>query len=388
MSLVYPAADPQSSAPMTHALVVGVGHYYHLPGGFKYAAEPAMYTLGLKQLSSPPLSAPALANWLIEHLPTSHKNPKAPLGTVELLLSPQDYKRPDGKVIQVDAASFDNLEAAFNTWVARCDRNADNIGLFYFCGHGFEWDKQYLLPADYGAKPYKPWENVIDFNLSRDAFLVDCKATTMLTLLDACREVKIDTLTNLGFQARPLRSPSAPSGGPRDARVLKAALFGEQAHSVPNKVSYFTQALLECLARLGAAGPPAGSVWKVDTSSLGLAMLQLLARTPLDGGGTGACEFAGTTNTRSPTVLHTLPGVADALAEVTCDPEGLLRLAELAYRQLGSAAAWVVRQALAEPWKIEVPAGTYDLEARLPGVAKRQLSRQVVYPPFTPCVLT
>src|SRR5262249_16089169 len=149
----------------------------------------------------------------------------------------------------------------------------------YYCGHGFEWVKQYLLAADFGASQGSPWDNVIDFDLTRMAFLGDCKATTLLSLVDACREVKIDTLSNLGFQARPLRSPTDPPGGTRDARTLKAALFGEQAHAPPGgKRSYFTQALIECLDRLGAAGPPTGATWRVNTNSLGMAMLQCLAR--------------------------------------------------------------------------------------------------------------
>jgi hypothetical protein len=135
MTLIYPAVDPGTNTPMTHALIIGIGEYCHLPGGPRYQDQPARYKLGLKQLTSPPASAEKLANWMVGKLTNSHKNPKAPLGTVELLLSPQRYTDPQGNATQVDAATFGSIKTAFERWLKRCDRHPDNVSLFYFCGH-------------------------------------------------------------------------------------------------------------------------------------------------------------------------------------------------------------------------------------------------------------
>ena len=99
--------------PATHAFVVGVGRYTFLDGGAHPAAKVAGW--GLKQLSSPPLSATAIADFLLGEL----DNPKAPLGSVELLLSPEGrYRAPTGGASHaVDpattATSFPTCSRAF-----------------------------------------------------------------------------------------------------------------------------------------------------------------------------------------------------------------------------------------------------------------------------------
>jgi hypothetical protein len=63
----------------THAIVIGVGHYPHLPGGKgrpKFRAHG-----GMGQLKSPPESARVIARWLIEN----YAHPDKPLATVSLL---------------------------------------------------------------------------------------------------------------------------------------------------------------------------------------------------------------------------------------------------------------------------------------------------------------
>lgn len=71
------------TGPATHAIVIGVGAYPHLIGG---AGPLTNRNEGMAQLSSPPLSARALAEWLIESL----HDPSKPLATVALLLSESD----------------------------------------------------------------------------------------------------------------------------------------------------------------------------------------------------------------------------------------------------------------------------------------------------------
>ena len=90
-------------------MVVGVGRYRHLLGGDpeKLLDEP----LGLEQLTSPPVSAEALADWLVQRQCDAARgvgfnNPAAPLASVEMLLSPaQTYRRSDGTEVAVEEAS-------------------------------------------------------------------------------------------------------------------------------------------------------------------------------------------------------------------------------------------------------------------------------------------
>lgn len=389
MSLIYPAADSNSAAPMIHALIVGVGDYTHLIGGSKFRTEPAKYVMGLKQLTSPQVSAQKLANWLIQKLTTTHQ-PSRPLGTVELLLSPVAYTDAQGNATAVEEGTFDNIKKAFGRWHTRCHRNADNIAVFYFCGHGLEWEKTYLLASDFGASKATPWENAIDFDITRMGFLGDCQARTVCCFVDACREVSVDQIQQLNVAARPLWDASTLPVGDRDAPIFKAARSGEKAHGPANSESYFVGALIRCLEQFGAHWQPTGGTWKVNTNSLGLALKQLMRRTIIKGVGPGACDVGGYSNTPDPTDLLRLPGVASVMAEITYDPDTALEHAVLSYGPSGSGLP--PRRRLppkAEPWPLELPAGTYDLAAQFIGSAypARTVSQQVISPPFTRCTL-
>lgn len=253
-----------------------------------------------------------------------------------------------------------------------------------------EWEKTYLLAADYGESWGTPWDKVIDFDKSRLGFLGDCQATTLCCFLDACREVNIDQLKNLSFGGQSLWDTSAPPSGDRDARVFKATRFGEKAHGPPGKESYFMQALIRCFESLGAGGPPHGAIWSVDTESLGRAMRQLMRRTLIPDVGPGACDIGGASNTPEPTMLHELPGVACALGEIAYSPETALQHAQLSYRLAGSKDSLTIRTpACADSWKIEVPAGSYDVAAQFQNgqYPARSVPGQIIWPPFTPCRL-
>jgi hypothetical protein len=112
--------------PGTHALVVGVSHYPHLSPNEGPVAK--TYST-LKQLPSAVLSAKAFANWLCR---TPLRNPAAPLGRIELLLSPAEQNEG----VQCEAATHANLQAAFGRWFKTCTSSSDNVALLYFCGHG------------------------------------------------------------------------------------------------------------------------------------------------------------------------------------------------------------------------------------------------------------
>jgi len=239
MTLIPLSQTPDAAKPQTHAIVIGVGDYPHLRGGSLYDAAASPVTMGLKQLTSPVVSATAFANWLV----TKHSNPAAPLGSVELLLSPGDYQPPgdDAPRVTVETATMENIQNAFDRWYERCDTlngkahdaAKDNVGIFYFCGHGVEYEVLALLPEDFGASKNRPWDTSIDFTKTWYG-MGDCKAQTQCYFIDACREAAIDTLKSKGFSPRPLKTSQSLSFPPRAAPILYATPSGQTAQGTPN----------------------------------------------------------------------------------------------------------------------------------------------------------
>ena len=306
MSLVFPTQKTKvvTDQPRTHALVIGVGEYLHLPGGPLYRTRPARYSLGLRQLTSPQISAKEFAHWLIAFL----NNHSAPLGSVELVLSPAEmaWTPPNGMAVPVEAATFENIQNAFDRWDERCNAHRENIALFYFCGHGIEREHMYLLASDFRANHGRPFENAIDINTTCRAVKLDGRAKAACFLIDACREAPFDLYKSLSIRARTLKELSIDGGrGVPDLQVLKAANFGGQAHAPVGDVSYFTKSLIRCLDGLGAASPFDGLKWRVYTSSLSEAMKKCMERTKVLNDQRGVCSSSPDSWTS--TILHSSP---------------------------------------------------------------------------------
>ena len=186
--------------PGTHVFIVGVGEYTCLLGG-----DPARLLdkpMGLGQLSSPPLSAIALADWFVGgQTPDSNAderegfhNPDVPLASVELLVSPGlDYQCPGGTTVAVDAATRDNIDACYVAWLARAKSHPGNIAVFYFCGHGVAGSSDYILPSDFGAHRKNPWSNAIDIAETARAARREVGGS-LYFFVDACRQVSRDSL--------------------------------------------------------------------------------------------------------------------------------------------------------------------------------------------------
>ena len=186
-----------------------------------------------------------------------------------------------------------------------------------------------MLPSDHGASPNRPWDNTIDIGLTRTGIESACKAGTICWLVDACRNDPIDMLNWPEIAARPLYTPAIRHFPPRVILDLRPTVRKGVAHGPPGGgVSYFTEALIRCLDRLGASSSVvAGGRWCVTTESLRLGMEALMKRTPLPDGSWGECDVRGSCNNRvHPTILHTLPGPARVLATITYHPEPCARV--------------------------------------------------------------
>jgi hypothetical protein len=272
MSLIWPATEQDivTDQPRLHAFVLGVGDYPHLNGGIgPLAADP----LGLSQITTPRYTAPAIVDWLLR----TYRNPACPLGSVEMLVSPQtQIDLPGGAQTSVVSATMSNIRQAFAAWHSRCNLHADNIAFFYFCGHGLSKGGQFLLPADFGNPALtKRWENCIDFDGLRVG-MRSCAAQTQLYFIDACRETPFGLLTQLNVQGDPLIDTASFSDTVRCSAAYYATAQGLKAYGPANGPTYFGQAVLSCLN--GVAGMNKQGKWIVDSYSMGNALGQVMAQ--------------------------------------------------------------------------------------------------------------
>jgi hypothetical protein len=364
--------DRGSDGPRVHALVLGVGSYRHLPGG----SEPVTHdTLGLRQLTGPPLSARAVADWVA----TSLRHPRAPLGTIELLTSPGGTAGASATPAGVGPGDGDALPsaalaevptmaavaAAFEAWYARCDSHEDNVALFYFCGHGVERESPFLLMEDFGRSPLALLENALDVGQTYQG-MARCRAREQYFFVDACREIPFQLLQLLSGNARVLVTPQAVGDRRRDTALVYATSGGARAYGRPGRPTRFTEALLRALDGLG--GRLEGAAWVVDLPSLQRAVTLLLA-TGLEGAPPQVPSVRGA----GLGVLHTIPHAPLVPVSLACRPPSavpagspqLSPLAALPGAVRGAAVPPLV--ASATGWSAEVPADIYTLTVDFPG---------------------
>lgn len=306
--------DETKNEPQTHALVVGVSAYPHLRGGRKIDDAPAEDTFGLKQLSSPSISAHALADWL----QTRFNNPTTPLGSLDLLIT-------DGGAINGPTKA--ELKTAIRAWENRADRHEENIALFYYSGHGLSTRGELsLLASDFGDPTGPKFENAIDF----DALVTGmewCKALHQVFFVDACRNEPRSLLEYSGIGDGGIleQRTSAPEGGPRKQSIYYATARDQSAHGRPGEPSRFTSAVLCGLNGAGSQKKPTGTsvvntFWLADSISATLELGNRLRGTLPQELSTGKLARLD---------LHLPDEPFSVPVAVTCQPQEARRLAEL-----------------------------------------------------------
>ncbi|MEW2399375.1 caspase family protein [Streptomyces sp. NPDC046862] len=358
--------DGDAGPPCTHALVIGVGKYPRLAGGQAPVADPD----GMRQLSSPPVSARAFANWLL----AEYHDPLKPLGSVALLLSedqPAPYVNPRTRSPHdVDVATIGNILEAVKQWYDRGNSHIDNRLVFYFCGHGIsQGEDMSLLAADIFEDEHNPLNGALDFAGLMNG-LKRCKATQQVFFVDACRsnsDVLIESSGTRFAGQLPLGAGTRPLELPRRFHIpYYATLAGDQSHARPGQVSLFTEALLRSLA--GAASDDPEGDWRVNTSHL-LEAIDHFLHQPCFAGAVAGVQVPSV-GELPVFVLHQLPGPPVVPVYVGCEPAQDNAEAEFVCSEGGCER---LRRALADvddtdpesEWAIELRTGTYDFEARL-----------------------
>src|ERR1051325_5790686 len=176
-------SDPAVAAgPGTHVLLIGVGKY-------TYGKGPKASPVGgdLTQLTSPPLSARAMADWFIRHFNHASK----PLASVAMLVSEpkrKPYTPPRAGALPVTppAATLAHVRAATTRWATRLSSNRDNMAVFYFCGHGISKGQRAALLLDDFGLPDAEFDGAIDLEILYST-MKNSPAIQQLYLLDCCR---------------------------------------------------------------------------------------------------------------------------------------------------------------------------------------------------------
>ncbi|MEM1324271.1 MAG: caspase family protein [Bacteroidota bacterium] len=351
----YLVQEAITNGPATHAIVIGVGTYPHLAGG---AQRLTASNDGMGQLTSPPVSARAFADWLIH----SYHNPTKPLASVALLLSEpasSSFKNTATNIEHsVTRADIFNVKAALREWKNRGDSHPDNLLIFFFCGHGIaQGPDTSLLLADYGAVEANVLEGAIDFKTFQEAMKRQCAAKQQLFFVDACR-VSSDTLIEkTNYVGDPILI--GPGMGRSITPIFYSTLAGEQAFGRVNAPSYFTEKLLKALNGAGAHNQY--DDWRVSTSRLKDAIDAFMNRATQDGAQKVQIPIAEELLNFDFHFLKTAPMIE---VRVQCKPVNATRAAQLSCESTNGSALRKERAQLSErPWDVIVPVGEYQFSA-------------------------
>jgi Caspase domain len=250
-----------SQAAGTHVIVIGVGHYAFGKNGS--SGIPNTIVEDLNQLTSPPRSAIAIANWFIE----SFKHDAKPLASVSLVVSDhavQSYIPTPAPGVTNKApatggtlgtfsppiADLATTKAAAKEWSERLKANPNNMAVFYFCGHGVSSGQEAaLLLRDFG-EPGKDFDGAIDVDVLLGT-MKNSPAVQQLFLFDCCRTIADDLYKNqptIGSRILSLPSQNRGHSTPEQQFVLFPALDGEEAFGVKGNTTVFTRSIIDALS--------------------------------------------------------------------------------------------------------------------------------------------
>lgn len=354
--------DDGKADPGTHVFLVGVGDYPYLKDGDD--AKPFEMSMGMGQLSSPPLSVHALATWFM-NTGTGFHNPDRPLRSLQVLCSadvPVVIKGEDGAPHVVDRARMPAVKQAAMDWMERAGRNQENLAVFFFCGHGLAFGEaeNALLLEDFGGNAMHPMADAIAFDSMRLGVLRHCAAKHQIHLVDACRTPPtkefLDTYGN-GATGDPI----ATAGLSRKLREKIAPVYfatglASAAYGLNGQPSLFTQGLLQSMR--GPASRDKDDHWEVQVLALAEGINKCVASMSFQ----VQPQYCQPHETGPELMIHRLRANPEVIVKVFTRDPNLLPQAILAHID-------EVTQVRAErppdpaPWWIALATGSYRFEA-------------------------
>jgi hypothetical protein len=275
----------EQQGPATHAIVIGVGDYPHLKGG-KGPLFSGHENMG--QLDSAPRSARDFAEWLIGE--NGYHDPARPLASLRLLLSEKKgilgrgtkFKNSrTGKNIAVPEATLEEVGAAVLEWAGDLNKNEDDLGIFFFSGHGIMVGvEQILLLSDFGNPGLNTRGAAIRFNPFRNG-MNKVAARQQCYFLDACRAYTDAFADAQGARGENFIDPDPSIRFSRFAAqpVFNATVEGASAYGRDGEPSLFAQALLQALKGGGTDNRHPPYDWRIEVGHLNEAIEFLVRRT-------------------------------------------------------------------------------------------------------------
>ncbi len=378
MATVYD--NVRADRAQLHALVIGVGEYPHL------AAGDAPNTLGLPPVASPPVSARLVGEWLLD----AGGCAGAELGSIEFCASAgQRLNGADSS--PADIASITN---AVDAWSRRCDADAEQVGFFYFCGHGIEpLGETVLLANDFGSRPGAMWHGLINFTRTFDG-MAGCKARRQYYFVDCCRQAASAAALDPSFSPAVLAgygrgAPHKPGDQPRCRPIYYSTVPGSSAYAPAAALpSVYCDFLLDCLRKgTGTRFDGEHQVWNVTADSLGTALRALL----YDANGIGGDQ--GGEAPHGASVLFNYDGDPVVKVRVAIAPAGGAGTADLSATSVAAPALEPVRGTVnVDTWLLELWPGDWKLVADFPAThgsyRRTERSASRIWPPLYTCPFT
>ena len=269
--------DQAAENPGVVALVIGVGHYT------------SVGALGLdEELSSATVSALEFGQWVLSELRYPGRN----VVYADLLISAAadmdaDVKQTHLQKLWKQEADWDfapttmqEIETAITAWEKRCDAHRENVGVFYFCGHGIEHQGVHALlasdldPAQAGLGFPKGSFDLRDFyeNTARR------ERRNKYFFIDACRSAPGKVAALKSINPGPVNSSPLGVKHKGDAPLYVATKESDRAWGLPNQVAQFTDAVLRALkgaAAVQGEGPHQGK-WVINSMRMFEAIWKVL----------------------------------------------------------------------------------------------------------------
>lgn len=363
--------------PGTHALVIGVSAYRHLPGGL--LPTPAAADFGLEQLSAAARSASEVAAWYL----TEYQCDAAPRNSLRILLSPSPGEQLADAVTQlgpIEEATFDKAKAAILEFRAACNARPDNVGIVYVAGHGIQLTTTgaVLLLSDLGDPGQASLlERALDMAVIHDALNHPGGAKTQFWFVDACRQ-KPELAQRFASLVGAF-GLDVLNGVTETSPLFLAAVTGAPAFARPGGLTLFAEALLWGL-RQGAAAPPDQEIdaWHVPVLELFRRLqerVEELARAEHE---EQTVDLAGKIHAAT---IQRLAATPRADLRIDLDPE-LARAATRGTLKLGGTTP-VVNDYVDWPFQQPVDAGLYTLDLQADAPFKPGFAVFPVLPPAT-----
>jgi Caspase domain len=352
------SAHGGAAGPRTHAFVLGVSRYQHLP---KRPQDPVSdATFGLRQLESAATSAVKFARWMT----TTYNRPEAPLGDLWLLLSPsaKERRRLSDEERGAPAATRAAVKAALDEWRQACEADREGIAVFYASGHGIILGPQEggsVLLEDFHADPNRRMENTLNVVEARSGMAGPNAPGRQFWFLDACQpEVQHRgvVLRSTGLPGWDGHIPEKTEASP----IYMSATTGTLAFGKPGKGTLFSEALEDCLG-LRAVGLSDDGQWVINDTTLGRRLKERIAALARDAKADQTADFGGRPGDVPFHVLATPPRLPFALAVV---PEAAR---DCAFGTLTAGPDGTVfeRKRLRRPAKATVTAGNYIVKVAI-----------------------